>query len=619
MLRVYLWKEWRELRLVLLMTCGVLLVMPVGLAWAVPEHAAGLPWFAVAVFAAAIVLGSELVGGEARRTQLDCLARLPNALRTAFTAKLLWLTLGFLVFGAVGLGAEGLTSVLCGGDGFAWSRNGIGLAVFAMVLATWLIATSCWWPGSLTALATVAFAGVIGLAPLVFFSVGRAGIHPVPLPVAETCAYAVGAGLALSWLGFRRVLARPRERRRVTTYVAALGLAFVPIWGMGAIEVWRWHHVDASSARIWSAFVGPEGRRAYLNVAQEMPRDEALYSVMVDLETGSWKQVGTPMSQWQSLHPIEPGVGYRSSTAIALMRAECSPHGLERSEIIEGATGEVVATAEKYEFEELPDRLVQETARGLSPHRTASGEIFYVARDQAWIVGSDGGRRSIPWKKGDYPSYRTGRGFRIANKHAGAPAPRYFDLERMRVFEFDADPLPVIRRGAWIAKTYGRRDPDDQSSRRLFRPETGEFAPVRGVDRGEQWGPLVDERRFVIYRKDAPGLWLVDPETGERSALQARQLEGVSLSWVGNPIGSNGGARTPSGAPVFQLNMSNGGTCLAKLAGDELICTPCPTNGLLVLASSPADDTVLVIVHSRTLERLRFGSERRDVLFPRSE
>ena len=38
MLKTHLWKEWRELRVLLLMSCALLLVMPLGLAWAVPEH-----------------------------------------------------------------------------------------------------------------------------------------------------------------------------------------------------------------------------------------------------------------------------------------------------------------------------------------------------------------------------------------------------------------------------------------------------------------------------------------------------------------------------------------------------------------------------------------------------
>jgi hypothetical protein len=255
-----------------------------------------------------------------------------------------------------------------------------------------------------------------------------------------------------------------------------------------------------------------------------------------------------------------------------------------------------------------PETLLEATSKQLSPYRTGSGERFFVARGKAWVVAADGSQRAVPWREGDYPLFQAGRGFRMANKPGGATPPRYFDLERMRVFELEVDQQPVIRSGAWLAKPMQKL---------LFWPDTGATAPVRGFEHGESWGPLIDERRFAVYRKGEPRLSLLDPETGERSPLRAPAVGNAGLGWVGNPIGSHGGARTPSGAPIVQLNVDGQGTCLAKLAGDELVCTPCPTDGLLVLVACPDEDTVLAVVNQQTLERLRFGDPRREVLFPR--
>ena len=213
--------------------------------------------------------------------------------------------------------------------------------------------------------------------------------------------------------------------------------------------------------------------------------------------------------------------------------------------------------------------------------------------------------------------YPVGRGFRIANKPRGAKSPRYFDLERMREFEFGFDPLPVIRRGIWVARTEGRRAPGDRSRWRLFDPETEAFAPLRGLEEGDKLGPLIDDRRFVAYTAGKQALWLLDPESGERTRLRLPPLEGGGLLSAGHPAGSWGGARTPSGAPIVQLRFDTARqTCLAVIVNDELVCTP-PVNGLLELVACPGDDTVLAVVERRTLERLRFGSTEREVLFPR--
>ena len=380
MLRVYLWKEWRELRLVLLMSLAVLLVVPAGLAWALPEHYLGsAPWFAIALFLAAVVFGNELVGGEMRRGQLDVLARLPGALRVALVAKMMWLVGGVAAFGALGYLAEGITVLARSGDWIPWVPENASLVLWAVALATWVVATSCWWP-SRSALPTVVFVVSIFTAPLVFLAVDRLGIHPIPLDVASTSVCTAAIGLVLCGVGFRRLLARPRERRSITAYLATMALAFAPVWGMGAYHVWRWHHVDAGSARISGAYVGPDHERAFVSLSCDLlrERDSACYSIIVDLETGSWEQVGPPMAVWQTLHnAVEPGIGFRASGVgtPALARAQCTPDGQElvRYQIFDGRSGEVVATADKHEFEDPPVGMIEETARDLSPYRTASG------------------------------------------------------------------------------------------------------------------------------------------------------------------------------------------------------------------------------------------------------
>ena len=108
MLIAHLAKEWREQRLLLAMCAAVLLVLPALAAWLLPDSGvARLPWFAIAVLVGAVVLGTELVGGEARRGQLDFLARLPGAMRQTMRAKLCVLAGGILVLAGIGYVAEG--------------------------------------------------------------------------------------------------------------------------------------------------------------------------------------------------------------------------------------------------------------------------------------------------------------------------------------------------------------------------------------------------------------------------------------------------------------------------------------------------------------------------------
>ena len=625
MLRIHLWKEWRELRLLFLMSAGVLLALPAGLAWALPKSGAiDLPWFAIAMYVGALVLGSELVGGEGRRRHLDYLARLPKALPSALVVKCSILVLGVVAFGVIGYAAEVLIAVITNTESVRLDRYEVTLGMWAVALAGWLLATSCWRPAGLSSFAlTLILTGLL-TAPLVYFAHGRVGIAPVPLDVEATGVYAIAAGLALCWFGFRAALPRPREGRRLPVYAAAVGLAFVPLYGVGASNIWRWHHVDADSSDITihsPAFVGSGQKLAFLTLETNLLRGGVHYAVVVDLETGAWRQVGPSLGVWNTLHGVDRGFSFQPTGGPTplLVRIQVSPDGerlVDSQDLVDGRSGRVLATGARHRFDDLPDGLLLEAAQELSPYRTGDGAQFFVQDERLWVVQKDGTREELPLAEGDYPFAPAGLGFRLANT-SGTLTRRYFDLNRRRVFELDVrNSYAVIRDGAWVSVGSGSMLVSGrQEEWRLYWPETGELAPVRGLNIGDKLGPLVDARRFVVYRKYQTGLWLVDPESGTRTPLAAPQLEGKIVKvnsrhltqWLG----------TPSGVPIVRIDLGEEQVCFGKIVDEELICTP-PLLGRVDIVSCQDEESLVVVVKQRTLERLYFGRDDRQVLFPRN-
>lgn len=148
----------------------------------------------------------------------------------------------------------------------------------------------------------------------------------------------------------------------------------------------------------------------------------------------------------------------------------------------------------------------------------------------------------------------------------------------------------------------------------LFWPETGEYGPIQGLREGEEIGPLADDRRVLAYRKGGDELWLLDPETGERTAVSTggQALEGIrGLSGLQSMMSC-----TPSGAPVIFLS-TEGGCCLGRMDKGALARTAVVGKAIPVILALPDEDTALVATGDRTIERLRFGDATRERLFPR--
>jgi hypothetical protein len=187
-----------------------------------------------------------------------------------------------------------------------------------------------------------------------------------------------------------------------------------------------------------------------------------------------------------------------------------------------------------------------------------------------------------------------------------------FDPFHRRVFERSVG--GIVRRGGWLVS---KRVPGSKVyERQLFWPETETYAPANGFHPEDQLGPLIDDRRFVAYRQGEPGLWILDPESGERTTLEAPDLENRAISRVRNPYPAFHGARTPAGAPILQVVLNTDDRRLGKIVGNELICVP-DLEDRVELLSCQDEDSILVIAEGRRIERRYFGSPKRDVLFPR--
>lgn len=619
MLRQHLLKNWREIRASLLMVCVVLAVIPLTLAWVFPTSmSVRLPWCPIATLVGAVLLGAELITGEARRGQLDYLARLPGALRTAFVAKLITLATGIAILGGLGYCVEiGAARIVSGPIMNLWPTATTDLVVWSFALAIWILATTCWMRTGPTAVGLTLLVPATLLAPIASFSVGHLGIDPLPFELRPAGIYALCVGLVLFWIGTRQRLAQPRERGRWGGYATVVVAAFVPVWAMGAHTIYRWHRVDPDSlgCRITHSFLGSGGQHAFLNMRQEW-RDGTgpEFSTRVDLDTGEWEQVGGAQSYWIAPSKVIPGVhpGITPRPLDLLERATCAPDGRSgpfTHELVETRTSAVLAQASTSNFTNVARARIREAARSASPYRTPDGARVFLFEDTLWLERSDEQLEQLPWRPGDIPHYATGYGFRIVNHVEEGLTDRYFDLTRLQTFEVAPKCSPTIRSGAWLISV------PHKPERLLFWPESGAIAPIRGLREGERIGPLIDEVRVIVYRPGDSSMTALDPESGDRVALHAAESEGRRIMSVNEPNGMDL-VTTPSGATIVLLRLGDYGNCFAKLEGTELICTPYQESRYPRLLTCLDDETVIVTHNQRTIERHSFGKPGRLQIFP---
>jgi len=301
----YLWKEWRDHRVVL---AGIAIAVPALLVLArvlLPQKFVDDPilsqigaWGSLAI--ATLALATDLVPGEARRGRLAFLARMPDGLRLAFRAKMAFLVLA--------LAAAPVYGFVCGACLGGWHADGLefvaGYALLLLCAAPWIFAISCWLPRG--ALALPATALVLALAALPFYLLHLAfpGYRPLVDDAIGAAVFLAAGALFVAWFSFTR------GYRHGGTFLSAgwRGLAasavlLLPAYAYGGYRVHEWTAVDPAAPEFFIKQVqaGEGDRYLFVNATMKLRggRQKAHHALVVDAKDGSWRRAGVAFGTFE--------------------------------------------------------------------------------------------------------------------------------------------------------------------------------------------------------------------------------------------------------------------------------------------------------------------------------
>ncbi len=562
-LRTYFWKEWREQRQALFLSQGLLLVAFVaGIYLFVPSRLLSDPHFS-ATAALCFFLGTLLaVGGELlserRSGGLAWLERLPAGLGQAFAAKLLFLAALFLVIvvfdylvAAVALGlhaaSRGVELEDCTTGLVLLLKEWSAAALFlGAPLALWTFATSSWSSRSVIALFGAGFVLALFGAPLWY--VLWNGYRPQkPWELVAAWSLITGGALVSAWQGFVRGGRLGRSAGAAALRgLGVAALAFVPIWCWAGFRLYQREHIEpyAPGFAIQRAFVTRDGSKAFLEVStySRLWADRSIpdFVLQVDLDTGSWRQVGARNARVTAVrggevYDIKDPLREEGVTFSAL---DGVPVEIEEPLSADAPDRE---RAGRWHLAHAPG-YTETSIRCPITSRCYSLEAYSLPRDAklwigrpGWFVDSPkegwseldpdrGARRSLPWLRDvDQlgPALPDGRFF-AALSSGGVGL---VDCASARVSKvFTSEPLHYL----WNAYTGDTRPfAEDQvvllgTGQGILRFDEGrslcEVVPL--ISAGRLVCSLEDGS--IIYHSLEGALWHLDPRTGERRQLFPR-------------------------------------------------------------------------------------------------
>ncbi len=415
---VFLWKEWRAQRGILI-AYGLLVwgCLALGL-WLAPAHAwfdAGLGVHALGWFFTAGVIGvvgfvaPGLVRGEFVAKDDQFVRRLPGALGPAFAGKLLFLVLATLLLPLLGLLLGELYVTARGYDWnalFAWGWDGSVamtwywtpiLAALALLLAPWVWAVGTWLPGGRMALGGTALLGLllgVGVFAVLRQSPGLLGdfdwrpwlcaLPPTGLSVA-----------AVAWTKGRRGGGALRSARFGLATTAVLVLPGA-VW-IGA-EAWSYHHPDLQRlATLHVRGLAPDGRYALAYGAGRS--NYSTVPLRIDLATGSAQQLGGIRFDVTSevLHGSSLLTWYAASQRHWLGHEEGAMVHVDLTTGVQAPLGRITAAGRPA----LPAALQQAARaeqRRAAPFRAPDGRAVWIEDDEVCFAAVDGAveRRPFP-------------------------------------------------------------------------------------------------------------------------------------------------------------------------------------------------------------------------------
>ncbi|MEO0479836.1 MAG: hypothetical protein AAF196_10180 [Planctomycetota bacterium] len=638
MLILHLQKEWREHRLMLFAFTIALVVCSMLTLWIAPKNE--MPrdlgaWFAVAGVTLAFVgLISDLVPGEARRGQLDLLRRTPGAMRTSFVAKWALLLFGLIACAGVGFALGEITWSL--GAGTPALSDGLVVltwAALAMLGCTPLaFACSCWFGrGSGAIPATALVFGLVAGVPAVTISIYRLPIE------AETVLGAIGwcsiIGLLAAWRSFNGLRFGSRWMSAKRGLATSL-FAIVPIWGITGMKAWDLFVFDptSSDARIFGACLGADGEKLYITVSRAWHRDlePPMTTLVLDLESGSWEQTGGLASAYLPAATLT-GSSYFGDNLTPMdyvlrhdgvrgdRREAQSWHlidGRDGTEIqrFEGSSATPQAVREFLGFDQLRD-----IARRRNGMPLLDGSRLSVMQDHLVFVAADGGTQTERWPEGDQPFLRCGAGFRWL-EGSRIPDRAVYDPNRRRNVHLDDSIADVVfvRGRDWVVRQYDAGGSDAQTAQlrsrlatRLARwnPDRNEFAPLLLGNR-LSLAMITADQRVIALTEDDRTIVLYDPDTDSATAIPFEQeirisrISPANYAWV----------HSPGGHLIASFLEPNGASGFLRFDGESVQATASDRRDVRLQAVI-SNDEILVLVEQRRLERWRFGSEQREVVF----
>lgn len=597
LLSTYLWKEWREQRatlaaLALLIALGIAAVVA-----ALPRSLASDPLVlqgsvAIALLAAIMSTGSDLLARERNATALRFLERLPAGLQLAFRAKLVFFA-GTLAAAASlgGLVASAASLLRCGSvpqrllEGEApW------LIALLLGVSTWVFAAAAWMPASaLTFPRTVLLFAVLAW-PVVLALSGDPLYQPAPIQgLAFALLCVIGAPLS-AWAAF--VVGSRRGGSRIRAAVAGIAVAlvcFAPTWGWAAAR-----HASVAHApfEILHGTTGINGRYAFLDLTRRAPpgvvpetaeRWNRSTALLVDLEQGTWSFPG----------PIDASAFLGASPALGVMLPRADEMN-EPVRLVQRGESSSADAAEILFDRESARRLAADDPRARPAPRVGPREFGLASAPEGYTLRTTGAGHRLRFGAGEraVDLYRDpdGRVFDARALPRGAHGAELFDLR--------------VRRGRWIAR--------DGHAWVWLDPTTGTLGPLDCVRRNEWIGPMLDDGRVLVVGDSS--LQLLDPEIGQRTGIAVVGDPSFGLRFVSHASGMPGDALSARSASVLYVSGERA-MRFAVLDAQHGTLELGPESGGALLRVIGADSKrVLAVEDGERIVRYDFERDEREVL-----
>ncbi|HYC78512.1 MAG TPA: hypothetical protein VEI02_12870 [Planctomycetota bacterium] len=608
-------------------------------------EAATRPWLstALAAGAAALLLGTSILGREATGLSAGFLTRLPIAPGRVLAAKALWLVVASLAVGAVALGAALIVGEALAGDVLRRTPGAWPVLVLPVAAAGWPVLASCLTPASAGAAApAVALAATAGgpvawtyaAAPHAFGGGARVAL--------------IAAGVLAPWIAAAAAWCGPLGRfgdggggaRRAAL---TLLLCAVPAWGFAGWRAFDAHDVSLADPQVsmTELTLSPDGRRAWATAMRD-DRPRASFAFEIDLEAGTSRRVGGDRAAFQSLTSAQRGApGIRDGATVG-PRAHVLYVDDVRREIRDasGRGGAVRVGPRDRIVDVAPDALHDELANTASL-RDAKSRPVYAVGGVLYRGASEGGAPEVVDEDpaASWAHARSGGFTRFLRTELGGMGRARDIYEPLSGCTF---PLPDEPRGSILAVPQGLLLQDLRSGSWALRPaDGGPERPAPGLRPGDRVLGALDLRRWLVRRPDdgaatatpwrAPStLIAVDGAVGAEAPL--RDGAGRTLRCAAT--------HAPTSLAPELHRLADGRVVLVVDLGDRAMAARVDPTSLAVAfaegaATSTGDaradlyarvavlsidgDAVTVLVDRRRIVSARFGDASAAVLFPKGD